>query len=278
MISSVAAFFISVQFMAAPIWLGPKPPNEVKRIVSLAPSMTELVFSLHEGDRVVGVTRYATWPEAVKTLPKVGGFIDPDIESIVRLKPDLVLSIPTSGGADRMRQIGKMGVSVLVLPAQTLEELWAAIDFLGELLGRGVEAKAMRQTMQKELDLLEKASSRRPAKRTIVALGHRPLVVAGPGSFVDSFLGALGMRNVVMRGGNFPQIDLEALVDFRPELIFDMTLKSEEEVQSFWQAIPMMGQDTKNNIVVLQDDALLRPGPRLVQGLKSLHLQLWGEP
>ena len=221
MILSAAVLCLSLEVMASPIWLGPKPPAEVKRIVSLAPSMTELVFALNKGKTVVGVTRYATWPEAVKDIPKVGGFIDPDIESIVRLKPDLVISIPTSGGADRMRQIGEMGVPVLVLPAQTLEELWATIDFLGHLLQRGAQAKILRQTLQEELALLEKAAAQRPLKRTLVALGHRPLVVAGPGSFVDSVLGALGMRNVVLRGGNFPQIDLEALVDFRPELIFD---------------------------------------------------------
>ena len=137
MLTPIATLALSLTLSGSAIWLGPKPPQEVKRIVSLAPSMTEVLFALELGEHVVGVTRYATWPEAVKKVPKVGGFIDPDLESIVALKPDLVLAIPTSGGADRIRQMAGLGLSVLVLPAKTTMKR-RAVDSKTLRLGRGI--------------------------------------------------------------------------------------------------------------------------------------------
>jgi iron complex transport system substrate-binding protein len=275
MVTSITTLALSLMLSGSAIWLGPKPPQEVKRIVSLAPSMTEVLFALELGEHVVGVTRYATWPEAVKKVPKVGGFIDPDLESIVALKPDLVLAIPTSGGADRIRQMAGLGLSVLVLPAKTLDELWSAITFLGELLHKDLQAKNLTTSMKKDLAALRSQASRRPPKRALVALGHKPLVVAGPGSFVDSLLGAISLVNVIERGGTFPHIDLEALVRFKPDLILDMTLKSEAASHAFWKSVPILNIQDGKNVIVLHNDALLRPGPRLINGLKELLAILW---
>ena len=262
----------------SPTWLGPAPPSEIKRIVSLAPSMTELIFALGAGHKIVGVTRYATWPDEVKNIPKIGGFIDPDLESIARLEPDLIVAVPTSGGSDRVRQISELGMSVLVLSAKTLEDLWGAIDSLGQILNQPVHAKELTNSLQKDLTHLKEKAAKHKSKRVVVALGHKPLVVAGPGSFVDSLLLASASENVIKRGGPFPHIDLEALVRAKPDLIIDISLKSDTVIKAFWQSIPLLKLNNSRQLIILTNDALLRPGPRLIQGLDELYRAIWSAP
>ena len=91
-----------------PVWIG-SAPEKTQRIVSLAPSLTELVFAMGAGNRIVGVTRFDNYPPEVSKLPKVGGFIDPNIEAVVELKPDLVLALPNSGGRSRVETMARLG-------------------------------------------------------------------------------------------------------------------------------------------------------------------------
>ena len=146
---------VMTMLAVSPTWLGPERPAKINRIVSLAPSMTELIFALGAGSKVVGVTRYATWPQEVAKIPKIGGFIDPDLESIACLKPDLVVAVPTSGGSERVRQISLLGLSVLVLPAKSLEDLWFAIDYLGNILSSSDAAENLSRSLKKDLMYLK---------------------------------------------------------------------------------------------------------------------------
>ncbi|HET7040822.1 MAG TPA: helical backbone metal receptor, partial [Gemmatimonadales bacterium] len=154
----------------APQWLGPKPKAPVKRVVTLAPSLTETALALGAGDLLVGVSRFDDRPE-VKALPRVGGFVDPSVEAVVALSPDLVLVQPAPGNQQPVEKIAELGVPVLSLPLHSVEQTLVAIREVGKALGRDAAAKALTEKIE-----LARASVRDRAK----ALPHpRVLFVYG---------------------------------------------------------------------------------------------------
>ena len=117
----------------APQYLGPKPKSEVRRVVTLAPSLTETVLALGAGERLIGVSRFDTFPE-VKSLPRVGGFVDPSVEAVLALKPDLVLVQPAPGNQKPVEKLAELGVPILALPMHTIAETLASIREVGRVL------------------------------------------------------------------------------------------------------------------------------------------------
>lgn len=259
--------------MAPPEWLGPPPPAAPQRIVSLAPSTTELLFALGAGPHVVGGTRFDDYPEAAKTLPKVGGFNDPDPEAIAALHPDCVVAVPSPGGRSRVDALARLGLPVLVVPGNSLEDLWVAIEALGRALGQPRRAAALsaqvQAALQQERGRLQQQHPQ-PA-RALVVLEHRPLVVAGPGSFLDALLTLAQGQNVVIRGGPYPVLDAEALQALAPQVMVDVTMGvGDDSTAAFWRKTPHPGR-----VVSLRDPVLVRPGPRLPAALELLGNALW---
>ena len=195
-----------------------------KRVVSLAPNVTELVYALGAGDRLVGVTRFCDWPPEAAKVKKVGGFIDPSIETIVGLAPDLVIAMTNSGSKDAVAALERYGIRTLWLRVDDLEGTRRSFEILGKALGVEDRAKA-------ELAAFDAAIARetaripkgRAAPRTLVTLDHRPLVVAGPGTFVDDLLRLAGAVNAA--GGAavaYPQWSAEALLAEKPDVIVEI--------------------------------------------------------
>ena len=258
--------------LAAPEWLGPPPPPTPQRIVSLAPSATELLFALGAGPQVVGVTRFDDYPEAVKTLPKVGGFNDPDPEAVLALHPDCVVAVPTASGRSRVDALARLGLPVLVVPGGSMEDMWLTLAALGKALGHPERAEALRGSMQRALrtqhESLEKAHPK--PVRVLVVLGHRPLVAAGPGTFLDALLTLAQGHNVVTRGGAYPVLDAEAVHALAPQIIVDVAMGEATDWQAFWAKTPHAGR-----VVHVEEPALVRPGPRLPAALQRLGDALW---
>ncbi len=268
-------FALAALTVAPPLWLGEAPPKAM-RIVSLAPSATEIIFALGEGARVVGVTRFDTFPPAVLALPQVGGFNDPDPEAVLTLTPDLVVAVPTSGGRGRLDLMARFGVPVLVLPAQSLDDLFVAIAALGSALDRSAQAESLAQRLRGELSALQQAYAGKAPARVLVAVGRRPLIAAGPGTFLDALLPYIAAHNVVRRGGAYPQLDLEALITLDPDVIIDATM-GEEASAAFWKPLTRVRAVAKGRLVPVPDDTLIRPGPRLGEGLRKLARAVHGE-
>lgn len=249
-------------------WVGSRP-EKADRIVSLAPSATELLFAIGAGECVVGVTRFDDEPAAVRTLPKIGGFIDPDPEAILALNPDLAVAIRTSGGRGRIDTIARLGVPVLVLPAQGIDDLWVALDALAGITGHAAAARALGAEMHRRLEALRAKYAKGPRVRALVIVGRRPLIAAGRGTFLDQALTALGAENVLQRGGSYPQLDFEAVAALDPDAIIDVTMAPIPDLD-FWERAPGIRAAKNDRIVYVQDDAVLRPGPRLPGGLEIL--------
>jgi iron complex transport system substrate-binding protein len=275
------AFFVSTPAWAqprGPEYLGEKRPSGVPgRVVSLAPNLTEILFAIGAGGRVVGVTTYDDYPEEVRKLPRVGGFVDPSVEAILGLEPDLVVCVPNPGGRNRMDALSRMGVPVLVLPSYRMEDIFTVTRTLGDLFGRKEAAGELIAGMKSRIERVSKLveGARRP--KVLLVYGHRPVMAAGKGSFGDTLLGLAGGQNVLKDSKiRYPTVPMEEVIRLMPEVIIDasssgtgaeMTREEVEKVWARWKVLPAI----KNHRVHVFDSALwFRPGPRVVDGLEKL--------
>lgn len=250
---------------SGPRFLGPKPPEKVKRVVTLVPSLTETVIALGAGSTLVGVSSFDEARE-VAGLPRVGGFVDPSIERVMGLEPDLVLVQPGPGNQRAVETMAELGVPVLLLPLHTVAETLEAMRAVGKALGRQKEAEALVQRIESTRARIRERTRGSKAPRVLFAYGFEPLVVAGPGSFADELLRDAGAINVAASAGSaYATWSLERAVMSRPEVVVDA-------------ADVDMGKDKLASLPVLSEArwvevpsmALLQPGPSLGLGLEEL--------
>jgi iron complex transport system substrate-binding protein len=253
-----------------------RPPEPIKRVVSLAPNLTEIVFALGAGNLVVGVTRYDDWPPEVKKLPKVGGFIDPSIEAIVELKPDLVVCVPNPGGKQRIEVLDRLGIAVLVLPDYNLQDLYAAIKDLGKILRLESRAEGLVEEIKNKLQSLSsRASSSSFRPRVLMVYGQQPLVAAGRGSFAQELLELAGAQNAAGNIDNrYPVLSLEQILEMQPDIIIDASAGeghgAHENALAFWKRWPQIEAVRRGKIFIFDSSLWLRTGPRLPLGLEKL--------
>jgi iron complex transport system substrate-binding protein len=272
-----------------PHWLGDEPQPPPKRIVSLAPSLTELLFEVGEGARVVGVTRYDDLPAAAK-LPRVGGFSDPNPEAILALNPDAIFCTPSPGNRGPVEAVVRLGVPALVFPLDTVEDVLEAVDRIGLLLAdsrqRGHElrsritaarndarlawaedtaARVDKFVKQTEAGQVEKG--RRTRLTAVLLVGTEPLVAAGPKSYAGELLADARAENVATGDVPFPILSAERLLAAAPDVVL---------LAPGSGALRLPG--LKARVVTLPSDAVLRPGPRIVQALSEITAALWGTP
>ena len=241
------------------------PPQ---RIVSLLPSLSEMVCALKACERLVGVDRYSNFPKALKSVNSVGGGLDPNIEAIVALKPDVVLMSQAPRAIERLESLG---LKVLVLEAKTLADVDRIILALGVLLG-SEEAKPLLSSIHHDVHALAASVSPKVRGVRVYFEVNRGPYAASESSFVGEILQELGAKNIVPgHWGPFPLINPEFVVKASPDLI----LISANEANNLssrpgWSTI---GAIKTHHICALskeQDDVLVRPGPRMAQGAQIL--------
>ncbi len=262
-----------------PFFIGKaRPAGEISRIVSLAPNLTEIIFALGAGKKIVGVTRYDDYPPEVKKIPKAGGFLDPSLETILGLKPDLVVCVPNASNHGPMETLSRMGVAVLVLPAYRLSDVYISVETIGKLLGKEKKAAEIIKMMKEGIKRVQaRVVTGNKRKRVLMVYGHKPLVCAGSGSFAHEMMELAGARNVLESSKiRYPTVPMETVVNLAPDVIIDASASgtgasmNPELVREFWKkwkVIPAV----KNHRVYMFDSALwFRPGPRLIIGLEKL--------
>ncbi|HYO58545.1 helical backbone metal receptor [Archangium sp.] len=245
--------------------LGPKPPEKVKRVVTLAPSLTETVMALGAGSTLVGVSRFDEAKE-VAGLPRVGGFIDPSVEAVVALEPDLVLVQPGPGNQRPVEKMAEVGLPVLLLPLHTVADTLAAVRAVGKALGKEKEADALVQRIESTRARIREAAKALKPPRVLFIYGFEPLVVAGPGSFADELLRDAGAINVAADAGSaYPVYSVERAVRARPDVVVDAA--DVDVGKDKLAALPGLSQA---RWVQMPSMALLQPGPSLGRGLEEL--------
>ncbi len=247
-------------------WLGPRPPAAPRRVVSLAPSLTDTVIALGLAPRLVGVTRYDDAPEVAR-LPRVGGFLDPSPEAVLALEPDLVLWLTDGGALPAVRTIASLGVPVRALPVVSVADALAAARLVGEALGDRAAGERLARQLGEAVDRARARTAGRRRVRVMFVVGRDPLVVAGPGSYPDELVRLAGGENVVRGGRPWPVFSLERAVALDPELVIDAAVNEPAEGLSRLIAIPAVRHGAVRR---LPNDDALRPGPRLGRALEEL--------
>jgi iron complex transport system substrate-binding protein len=253
-----------------PAWLGPPATPRPSRVISLAPSLTDTVIALGEASRLVGVTRYDTAPE-VKSLPRVGGFLDPSPEAVLGLRPDLVLWLADGGAYPAVRRIAELGIPVLALPVVGVPDVLRAARRVGAALGNPAAGERLASEMDAAVRAAEERASSLPRRRVLLVIGRDPLVVAGPGSYPDALLRIAGGVNVVTGSRPWPVYSLERAVADDPDLVVDAAVNEPADTIARLEAIPAV---KAGRVVRLPDDRVLRPGPQLPAALKQLQSAL----
>ncbi len=247
-------------------WLGPPAPANPRRIVTLAPSLTDVVIALGHAGRVVGVTRFDTAPEVAK-VPRVGGFLDPSAEAVVALRPDLVLWLTDGAALPPVRRIAELGVPVLALPVVSVADVLTATRAVAAALGDPASGERLAAELEAAIRRARTRSASLPRKRVLLLVGREPLVVAGPGSYPDELLRILGATNVVGGTVAWPVFPVEKAAAEDPDLVIDAAVREHGFADGGLGAIPAV---RRGAIRRLERDDALRPGPALVRALDAL--------
>lgn len=245
-------------------------PRTPKRIISIAPSNTEILFALGLGDKVIGVTDSCDYPEAAKSKPKVGS-VDLNYEKIIEMAPDLVVAV---GSLQRqgIERLSMLGITVLAVDPKTINGVLHAI----ELIGKATDVEDRATTLVAKLSNRIEAVKARVAgagasakPRVFVEIWNDPLMTAGPGTFIDELISAAGGENIAHDArGEWPQFSAEAVIKRDPEVVILTGFnKAEALARPAWQGISAYRLGRVHEV---HPDLLVRPGPRLVQGLEEL--------
>lgn len=249
-------------------------PRAPQRIVSLAPSNTEILFAIGAGGRVVGVDNFSDYPpEGVKDLPRVGGLLYTNFEKIVELRPDLLLTI---GGTEKqVQKLEELGLTVVVLQPRTFEDVFEKVLLVGQLVGAGEGARDVAREMRRRVDAVRTAlaglpRARRP--RVFYEVWHDPLFTVGPGGFIHDVIVTAGGINVFADAQrDWPQVSLEEVVRRDPQAIITTFKESYEQLRSRtrpgWEGITAV---RRGRILLIDQNIIARPGPRLVEGLEAI--------
>ena len=245
-------------------WLGPTPPLPLTRVISLAPSITETILALGAKDSLIAVSRFCEFPEVAK-LPRAGGFNDVSVETIVALKPQLLVVAKSPGNQKPIETLARLGISVLALPLTTVDDVTTSMKELGRVLGREAEAKALIDELA-AARAKERAVAVKQRKRVLFVVGFSPLVVAGPGSFADELLEDCGAKNAAEKAPTaYPMYSMEKAVTLVPDVVIDAS-----DVKDGRDAVEKLGAMKKAKWVTVPTKALLHPGPALAKALPSL--------
>jgi iron complex transport system substrate-binding protein len=279
MISLALALALSSTAPREPVWHKPdlphaKPESAPQRIVSLAPVVTETLFALGAGDRVVGDTRFCDRPEAAAKLPHVGGYVDISLERVLELKPDLVVAMPSMGQRDVLDRLRDRGVPVFVVFGDTLAEVHGLIHTLGDVVGTD-DARQKAAHIDDQLKDAESLVKGFPAPRrwrAAIVVGTDPIVVAGPGTFAADALQLAGFTLATdPKAPMWPTWSIESLVASNVQyLVAAEGPEAAAKLDALLTRAFRRSPDLKPHVLSAGRAILMRPGPALVDDLMTL--------
>ena len=262
-----------------------KIPDPPKRIVSMAPSITEMLFALGLDKEIVGVTDFCNYPEAALTKHRIGGFVNPSIEKIVSLKPSLILGIRDGNRMDTVHRLNDLGFSVYVVDPTGFDGVVKTIENIGEIVRRRDESREITRNMTKKKEVVVKLTQSLPKPKVFFQVGYSPIVTVGRGSLGDDLIRLAGGRSISENeSGNYPLYGIETIVSKAPEIIIMSSMDSKKDYLNLikmWQSWKNLPAVKTNAIHVVDSNLVDRPTPRVVEGLgvvaKIIHPEAFRE-
>jgi iron complex transport system substrate-binding protein len=256
-------------------------PQPVRRIVSLAPSLTETVYALGLQDRLVGDTDYCDYPADAKTKTKVGGAINPSLEQIAALHPDLVLVTKGLNRLETVHSLDTLGIPSYATDPHTVEQIITSSKNLADVLGAPEAGAAIAGEMRHRLADLQERIGALPPKRVLFAVWTEPLISVGKDTFIADALRHAGAISIVDSSQDWPQVNLEEVARLQPDFLVFAASHSEttpHDVEALatlpaWKIIDAV----RNRRYAVISDAVNRPAPRIVAAIEDLARQLHPE-
>ncbi len=241
------------------------------RIVSIAPSNTEMLFALGLDDRIVGVDSFSTYPPEARQKPQVGSYLEPDLERVVAAEPDLILATEAHVGTV-LPELDALGLPTVVIEPADLDEVFSGMLLIGTITDVSPQAQQVVCELQTRVDAVAEAVAGASRPRVFFELSP-DLYTAGPGSYIDELITRAGGENVAASAAEmWPQLSAEALVSANPDVILladhEAGITAEHvAARPGWQD---MNAVARGRIVLLESDLVARPGPRVVDGLEAI--------
>ncbi len=256
--------------LAAAISIGAAAPP--RRIVSLAPGVTETLFALGEGGAVVGVSQYCDYPAAATRLPKVGTFLTPNVEAIAALRPDLIIGPGLASSRREVRTLAAMGYPTMTVDDDSLDGIEQSIALIGARTGAQEAARRLLGAIQAHFEEVHARLARTRPRTVVMLVGHQPMVAVGRGTFLDDLLHLAGGDNIAdLSAQNWPRLSIEYIIAMRPAVILDGAMGSDANTPAgFWVRYPTIPAVRDHRVFGYPQDPMLHPGPRVWQSLEIL--------
>jgi iron complex transport system substrate-binding protein len=249
-------------------------PPAVKRIVSLAPSITETLFALGLNEEIAGVTDFCDYPAAVSEKIRVGGFINPSIEKIVSLKPDLIIAIRDGNREETILRLTELGFPVYVVNPKSYDRVVKTIQNIGEIVGRQEESKKIAKKMIATRENISSLTQSLPKPKIFFQFGDALIVTAGKGTLADDLIRLAGGMSVSEdESASYPLYSIESVLTKAPEIIIISSMENKKNYANIvkkwgrWKSLPAV---KKNAIHVVDSNCVDRPAPRITLGLIEL--------
>ncbi len=268
----------------------PVQPPRARRIISLAPSITEIIYTLDGQDDLVGVTQYCKFPPEAQSKPKVGALVNLSYERVLSLQPDLAIHVPAHREA--ARGLARLDIATVEVRSETIEDLYEAIRVIGEILGKSEKAKVLVGGMREDLAEIRRANLTRaasgPPPRVLFIGGRNPgtlqqIYVCGSGTFMNEIIEAIGAKNAIGRTSMpWPVVNKEKILQLDPDMILDgsmyidsATMEPEFHMRA-WEQLGSLAAVREDKIIALADDRLTVPGPGMIESARRLSRIIFG--
>jgi iron complex transport system substrate-binding protein len=256
-------------------------PQPVRRIISLAPSLTETIYALSLQDRLVGDTEYCDYPPDAKTKTKVGGGINPNLEVIASLHPDLVLATKSFNRPETTHALDELGIASYATDPHTVADIVSSIKTLADVLGVSEAGASVAEDMQRRLTDLQQRIGGLPPKRVLFVVWTQPLISTGQHTFLADALRQAGAISIVNSAQDWPQVNLEEVAKLQPDFLVFAEFRSGDASREVRKLATLPGWKIllaiRNRRYAVTSDAVNRPAPRIVSAIEDLALQLHPE-
>ena len=259
-------------------------PDDPQRVVSLAPSITGIIFALRQEDRLKGVTMYSDFPPEATKLPKVGSYVRLDLERIVALKPDLCIATKDGNPREVVKRLESLKIPVYVVDPRDLDAVIETIIEIGGLLHADESAKDLCRKMGSRIDrvksLVAKAAHR---PKVFYQIGTSPIVSAGTHTFIHELIVLAGGENLAEGPISYPRFSREQVLALSPDILIITSMAKDrafERVKAEWSRWPDLPAVRNKSVFLVDSDLFDRPTPRLVDALELMaeliHPELFG--
>lgn len=249
-------------------------PGNPRRVISLAPSITEMVFAVDRGDRLAGVTEFSDYPYDARQIQSVGSYVSLDLEKIVSLNPDLCIAIKDGNPLSVIKRLGELDIPVYAVDPRDMDSVIGALRDIGILLGAEKQAGRVIADMKERMDKVRgkiSGTSQRPG--VFFQIGADPVVSAGSDTFIHELITMAGGRNLASGHKGYPRFSTEEVLALDPEIIIVTSMNRQgafDRVVEKWKRWNDLAAAENDRIYLVESDLVDRPSPRLIKGLEEL--------